>query len=155
MVFNLLMKRRVFAVVNTICADYQDKFHEKVATASVVNVLIAEGLTARGLIPKEFVEQEYGCPDPINLGFTAKARNEKVKTGLEIQKEQLELEKKAKAFSMVLDQWSLHPDPKWRSQWIAEAEKWKGKVANAELVLALVNGEARPDECKQGTQLKE
>jgi hypothetical protein len=48
-----------------------------------------------------------------------------------------ELEKKAKIFSMVLDQWAEHPDIKWRQKWIAEAEKWKNKIPTAKLVLDL------------------
>ena len=50
-----------------------------------------------------------------------------------------EQEKMTKKFSMVLDQWSLHIDKKWRDHWIREAEAWKDKVPNAELVLALAN----------------
>ena len=50
-----------------------------------------------------------------------------------------EQEKMTKKFSMVLDQWSLHIDKKWRNHWIREAEAWKDKVPNAELVLALAN----------------
>jgi hypothetical protein len=52
-----------------------------------------------------------------------------------------EVEKMAKTFSMVLDQWSLHSDEKWRDRWLREAEAWKDKVPNAKLVLALKNGE--------------
>lgn len=50
-----------------------------------------------------------------------------------------ELEHKAKLFSMVLDQWHLHGE-EWRRKWIAEAEKWKDKVPNAQLILDLGNG---------------
>jgi hypothetical protein len=52
-----------------------------------------------------------------------------------------ETDKMSKKFSMVLDQWSLHTDPKWRDRWLREAEAWKDKVPNAKLVLALKNGE--------------
>jgi len=53
-----------------------------------------------------------------------------------------EVENMAKKFSMVLDQWNLHKDKKWRDRWIREAEVWKDKVPNAKLILALANGEA-------------
>jgi hypothetical protein len=48
-----------------------------------------------------------------------------------------EAEKMAKKFSMVLDQWGLHKDKKWRDHWVREAEIWKDKVPNAKMVLDL------------------
>ncbi len=48
-----------------------------------------------------------------------------------------EQDKMTQAFKMVLDQWSLHTDPKWRNRWIREAEVWKDKVPQAKLVLDL------------------
>ena len=140
MPFNLIMKRKVFATVQVLCSEYEEKFHEKLATASLVNVLIAEALQHRRLIPEDFIECHYGCEGPINCGFTPKARCEK--TSLAKLKEQTEKDKMSLAFRMVAEQWSEHPDPKWRSQWIATAKQWKEKVPNAKLVLALAIGEA-------------
>jgi len=57
--------------------------------------------------------------------------------------EKKELERKQKVFSMVLEQWNQHPSSVWRAKWVRQAEKWKDRVANAQLVLALTNsGEA-------------
>lgn len=53
-----------------------------------------------------------------------------------------ELDKWAKNFSMVLEQWKDHLDPAWRQGWIRKAERWKDKVENANYVLALKNGES-------------
>ena len=49
-----------------------------------------------------------------------------------------ELEGKQKVFSMVLEQWNQHPSD-WQARWVKEAKKWKDRVANAQLVLALAN----------------
>jgi hypothetical protein len=56
-------------------------------------------------------------------------------------KEKEKLSNLTKMFSMILDQWAIHPDMVWRKKWREEAEKWKEKVPNAKLVLALANGE--------------
>jgi hypothetical protein len=143
MTLNLIMKRKVFAQIQVMCAKYEQDFNEKVATASVVNVLLAEALIARGLIPKDFIQKEYGCLDPIGQGFTAKARNERPKAPAEVQREQTELENKQKTFSMVLNQWADHPDKTWRENWFKQAEEWKEKIPNAKLILALKNGDAK------------
>jgi hypothetical protein len=83
------------------------------------------------------------------LGYLEKADyerlREKYSQGLEKEQpltfeqlqKQKEIDKMAKKFSMVLDQWHMHPDSKWRDYWLREAEAWKDKVPNAKLVLAL------------------
>jgi hypothetical protein len=60
---------------------------------------------------------------------------------MEMQREQTELEKKQRTFSMVLDQWPDHPDKTWREKWFKQAEIWHEKVPAAKLVLALKNGD--------------
>ena len=99
-------------------------------------------MTTRGLIPEDFIKTEYGCPNPIEQGFTANARKDK--TPLEVLRENSELDRWTKTFSMVLDQWAEHTDPEWRKSWFVRAEEWKDRVPNAKLVLALVNGESNP-----------
>jgi hypothetical protein len=42
-----------------------------------------------------------------------------------------------KKFSMVLNQWELHPSEKWRSYWIGEADKYKDTIPEAAQILAL------------------
>jgi hypothetical protein len=71
------MPREVYAIVQQICVEYEAKFKEKVATASVVNVLLAEALIQRNRIPKDFIKNHYGCDNPIEMGFTPNARKEK------------------------------------------------------------------------------
>jgi hypothetical protein len=83
MPFNLIMGRKLFTVVNDLCDKYEEKFKEKVATASVVNVLIAEALIHRGLIPPTYIREHYGCDSPIEEGFTPNARKEIPKHVLE------------------------------------------------------------------------
>ena len=55
-------------------------------------------------------------------------------------------EKMAKKFSMVLDQWSTHPNEKWRNRWIAEAKTWKNKIQNAQLILELADDKVPADD---------
>jgi len=57
--------------------------------------------------------------------------------------EQQELKKKEKVFSEVIEQWTIHPSLKWRNNWAKEAEKWKDRVPNAKLILALAKDEAQ------------
>jgi len=140
---NLIMKRKVYATIQVLCDTYEDKFEEKLATAKLVNVLLAEALITRNLIPEDFIETEYGSSDPLSHIFTAKARNEKTKPLREVQHEQIELEKKQRMFGMVVDQWADHPDKIWREKWFKEAEKWQEKVSTAKLVLALKIGDKK------------
>lgn len=57
----------------------------------------------------------------------------------EVLEEQRFLKGKERQFSMALEQWNLHPSKEWRLTWVNEAEKYKDKVANAKLILALAN----------------
>ena len=56
---------------------------------------------------------------------------------LEKQNENAEIQKMQQRFSLVLTQWSLHPDSAWRSSWIQKAEQYKDKIPNAKLILDL------------------
>lgn len=103
MPFNLIMGRKLFTVVNDLCDKYEEKFGEKVATASVVNVLIAEALIHRGLIPKDYIRQKYGCDNPIDMGFTANARKEKPPHVIE--QEQQKLRQTEKTLKGAYEQW--------------------------------------------------
>ncbi len=137
--FNLLMKRKVFARIQVMCDDYEDRFNEKVATASIVNVLLAEALITRGEIPEDFILNEYGCKTPIEQGFTPKARKDR--KIIEVRKEEAELKRISKTFSEVFKQWGEHPDEKWREGWITRAKKWQAKIPIAKLILELENAE--------------
>jgi hypothetical protein len=134
------MGRKLFTVVNDLCDKYEEKFGEKVATASVVNVLIAEALIRRGLIPKDYIRQKYGCDNPIDFGFTPNARKEKPQHVL--VQEQKTLAEKDKVFKMVLEQWQIHPALEWRHKWVKQAEKWKDQLPHAKALWDLANKEA-------------
>ena len=60
---------------------------------------------------------------------------EKRMTQEQLREKQI-IEQKSRIFSMVLDQWHIH-GKEWRKKWILEAEKWKDKIPNANLVLSL------------------
>jgi hypothetical protein len=38
---------------------------------------------------------------------------------------------------MVLQQWNDHLNPEWRRKWIEEARKYRDRIQNARLILAL------------------
>ena len=96
---------------------------------------LVEGMNHLGFLSSEDYEK-------LKRRYSQGLVKEQPLTLEQLQKKQKQ-EKMSKTLSMVLDQWSLHPDPKWRSYWIAIAEQWKDKVANAKLVLALANGESK------------
>jgi len=87
---NLIMPRVVYTEIQKLCVEYEEKFKEKVATASVINALLAEALIHRGLIPSDFLVKQYGCENPIDMGFTSKARNEKPQYVIEQKKRKLQ-----------------------------------------------------------------
>jgi hypothetical protein len=97
------MGRKLFTVINDLCDKYEEKFGEKVATASVVNVLIAEALIHRGLIPKDYIKEKYGCDNPIEQGFTPNARKEK--PAYEKEKEMQKLQQIEKVLTLAFEQW--------------------------------------------------
>ncbi|MGB9694284.1 MAG: hypothetical protein ACPLYF_05510, partial [Fervidobacterium sp.] len=100
---NLIMPRTVFTIINDLCDKYEQKFKERVATASVVNVLLAEALIHRGLIPKDYIKEHYGCENPIEQGFTPNARKEK--SALEKQRETEKLQQVEKVLTLAYEQW--------------------------------------------------
>ena len=100
---NLIMPRTVFTLINDLCDKYEQKFGEKVATASVINVLLAEALIHRNLLPKDYIRQKYGCDNPIEQGFTPNARKEK--PAYEKEKETLKLQQIEKVLTLAFEQW--------------------------------------------------
>jgi hypothetical protein len=59
---------------------------------------------------------------------------------LERLKVESQIEKMARHFSLILEQWADHPDPEWRRKTVERAEKWQDRVRSAEMVVALANG---------------
>jgi hypothetical protein len=139
MPFQLIMKRKVFTQVQILCDTYEDQYGQKIATASVVNVLLAEALIHRSLIPEDFIIKNYGCADPIASGFNAKAREVSGKIGPR-DKAGKKLEK---AFSNIIKNWKDLP-PKSKTYWLQKARKYLDTVPNAKLILALMPDEPIP-----------
>ena len=50
-----------------------------------------------------------------------------------------EIDNMTKTFSMVLDQWALHPQPEWRSKWVEKARQYEKRIPQAKLILDLNN----------------
>lgn len=136
--FNLIMKRKPFAVIQGLCDSYEDRYREKVATASMVNVLIAEALQARGLIPKDYVLTEYGAVDPIKEGFTASARRESKTTPSHRELEELEAE--TRYFKAVFEsEWEAHKSTEWRTKALERAKKWP-QISYAKMLVEIHGG---------------
>jgi len=137
---SLIMKRQVFAIIQSLAVDYEEKFGKrKGLTPLITNQLLAEALISRGLLPENFLEDEYGSLDPLGEGFSyrgfrsgAVKKKRAVKTKVE---EESELKKVETQFSRALAQWDLHPSEEWRSKWIKHAEKYAKLVPKAQLIL--------------------
>jgi hypothetical protein len=100
---NLIMPRTILTIVNDLCDKYEHKFGEKIATAKVVNVLLAEALIQRNLLPKDYIKNHYGCDNPIEQGFTAKARGEKPR--YIVEQEQEKIRQVEKILKGAFEQW--------------------------------------------------
>jgi len=111
------------------------------------------GRSYAGLLP--FVEGLY------HLGYLSKEEYEthfqKYNTPLTeepkpLTKEQMQerekLKKLNKNFSMVIEQWNLHPSLEWRLKWIKQAEKWKDKIPSAKALLDLADKEVTSNASK-------
>jgi hypothetical protein len=48
-----------------------------------------------------------------------------------------ESEGMTKQFSMVIDQWQLHPDMVWRQRWAKKAREYENRVPNAKYIIEL------------------
>jgi len=112
------------------------------------------GRSYAGLLP--FVEGLY------QLGYLSKKEYEKrvrkysksldemEKENEPLTKEQLEKEKKLKdlekQFSMVIEQWNLHPSLEWRLRWVKKAKEWKDKIPSAKALLDLADKEVVSNE---------
>ena len=64
--------------------------------------------------------------------------DEQQKQGDELNRQSLkEIESMTRYFSMVLDQWRLHPNSEWRSKQLKKAKMYANRVPNAKSVLDL------------------
>lgn len=52
-----------------------------------------------------------------------------------------EIEGQTRYFSMVLDQWHLHPKPEWRRSQVRKAQVYAGRIKAADLILDLAKKE--------------
>lgn len=141
MPFNLIMPRKAFATVQVICDEYEEKFQEKVSTAKVVNVLVCGDLIRRGRIPEDFIKKQYGSDDPIEEGFTKKARELSSGIGREVKlQKEADIVKMTRTFSDVHKQWNKMPE-KSKQYWKKKAKEYEALIPDAKLILARANGD--------------
>ena len=115
----------------------------EIGKSSAILLMIAEGLHSRGFLSREDYEV-------LRKKYERKLV-EIVRRGDEpLTKEQLEKEKKLKdlekQFSMVIEQWDLHPSLEWRLRWVKKAKEWKDKIPSAKALLDLADKEVVPSE---------
>lgn len=55
-----------------------------------------------------------------------------------------EIEGMTKTFSMVIDQWSEHPNAEWRQKWAKKARENENRVPNAKYILELAGKGVSP-----------
>jgi hypothetical protein len=112
----------------------------EIGKSAAILDMINEGLFQRGFISETvYVEMKRKYERSL-LEIVKKKKQEPI-THQQLV-EQNELKKKEKLFSEVIEQWTIHPSLKWRNNWTKEAEKWKDRVPNAKLILALAKDEA-------------
>lgn len=88
---------------------------------------LTEGMYQLGYISKEVYEEhfkKYSQPLVSKTPLTSE----------QIREKQI-LKQKEGYFKRALDQWDIHPQPSWRYKVFVQAEKWKDKVASAQLIL--------------------
>ena len=93
-----------------------------------------EGLYQLGYISKKVYDtyfSKYSQP----LGTKNSESTVQLK---KLQDEKVQMDLKDKQFKGQLEQWDLHPNPKWRAKVLADAENWKDRLDSARMLLESV-----------------
>ena len=142
---NLIMKRRVFAVIQKLAVEYEDKFGKrKGLTPLITNQLLAEALITRGLLSADFLKAEYGSPDPLKEGFSYRGyRSEQARqkrSEKNLQQEQSE--GWSKRFRDVAAQWD-NLSERSKEYHVKKARELVDKVPEAQKILDKSEARAR------------
>ena len=107
---------------------------------------INEDLFNKGFISKEIYEKFRNAYRKKLLDIVRQKEAEVKPLTREQMEEAQKISQLNKQFSMVLEQWNLHPSIEWRLKWVKKAEEWKDKIPNAKLILDLANREVVSNE---------
>jgi len=100
-----------------------------VSFPKIVNIVVREGLIRLDKIPESTSLASLLVKTPFEPPSRPKTKEEKLEKHL--------LEQKDNLFKGMWEQWSLHPDPKWRAKAFAEAEKYRDRLQSARKLLEL------------------
>lgn len=118
------------------------QYKYEIGKSASILLMITEGLHSEKLITEE-AYKKYQRQYQKKLVEILKKTESLTKEQIEENEKHKQLEKE---FNMVIDQWSIHPDLKWRLQKVQRAEKYKDKIPSAKLLLELANKEEAPNE---------
>ncbi|MBN1358046.1 hypothetical protein JW988_04670 [Candidatus Bathyarchaeota archaeon] len=118
------------------------QYKYEIGKSASILLMITEGLHSEKLITEE-AYKKYQRQYQKKLVEILKKTESLTKEQIEENEKHKQLEKE---FNMVIDQWSIHPDLKWRLQKVQRAEKYKDKIPSAKLLLELANKEEVPNE---------
>jgi len=137
---NLIMKRQIFAIIQNLAVEYEEKYGKRRGlTPLITNQLLAEALITRGLLPDNFLEDEYGAPDPLLEGFAYRGFRNKAVRERRAKKpvqDRKNIEEWAKRFVDVAEQWETITE-KSKQYHLAKARELENKIPEAKLILQL------------------
>jgi len=143
----LIMKRQVFAIIQNLAVEYEEKHGKrKGLTPLITNQLLAEALIARGLLPDNFLEDEYGTPNPLLEGFAYRGFRDKAAKKKRAKKrvQDKNLEEWPKRFSDVAGDWDKISE-KSKQYYVKKARELIDKVPEAKLILDLDNKDKKAE----------
>ena len=137
--FSLIMKRRVFSIIQSLAVEYEEKFGKrKGLTPLITNQLLAEALIARKLLPDNFLQTEYGSADPLKEGYAY--RGYRNKEAREKRSKKLDEQKQSKEwstrFNNAVKQWDEMSE-KSKQYYVTKARELIEQVPEAKLILEL------------------
>lgn len=141
--FSLIMKRRVFSIIQRLAVEYEDKFGKrKGLTPLITNQLLAEALIGRDLLPEDFLKTEYGSADPLKDGYPYRGyRNEEAREKRSKKvSEQKQSEDWSTRFNNVSQLWNKISE-KSKQYHVTKARELVNKVPEAKLILELYDKE--------------
>jgi hypothetical protein len=134
--FSLLMKRKVFSIIQGLAVEYEERFGKrKGLTPLITNQLLAEALIVRGLLPEDFLKTEYGSVDPFQDGFAYRGwRSEKDKE----KRSQKIPNPWVRKFNNVIKDWDNMRETS-KQYYLTKATELIDKVPEAKEILELHN----------------
>lgn len=114
----------------------------KIGKSAAILLAVNEGLHKYGVTSDEvyeFLDGRYRRPlkEIIAQSQGKKESSHTHVLTLEKMREAEQLKAKDSQLKMMLDQWSIHTDPKWRSRALAEATKFEDRLPSARQLLQL------------------